>query len=190
MRYDPDRLPNDEVLESLRKKWKYRGDKRPPYAITPGPGEESVWDYPRPPRVELTNASVKVLFGSTVVAATSRAARVLETSTPPVYYIPPEDVRRDCLVKSGDSSLCEWKGVAIYLSLSINRRLVENVAWSYPNPAKGYGTIKDYLGFYPAKLLCYVDNELVRPQKLPFYGGWLSSNIVGPFKGDPEVVEE
>lgn len=154
--------------------------------IAATPGQESVWDYPRPPRVEETGRHVQVVFEGEVIADTRRAKRVLETSHPPVYYIPPEDVRMDCLVATGRRTWCEWKGQASYYSLSTEGRRVENAAWCYPNPAPGYQAIQGYLAFYPGKMdACYLDGEQVQAQPGDFYGGWITGDIVGPFKGGP-----
>lgn len=154
--------------------------------IEAGSGQESVWDYPRPPRVEETGRHVRAIFDGEVIADTRRAKRVLETSHPPVYYIPPEDVRTEYLVTTGRRTWCEWKGQACYYSLDTGRRQVENAAWFYPNPTPGYEAIRGYVAFYPGKIdACYVDGEQVQPQPGDFYGGWITGDIVGPFKGGP-----
>ena len=157
--------------------------------IEPAPGQESVWDYPRPPRVEGTTRQVKVVFNGEVIADTCRAKRVLETSHPPVYYIPTEAVRMEYLTKAGHSTWCEWKGKAGYYSLSVGDRQVEDAAWYYPHPAPGYEAIQGHVAFYPAKMdACYVDGERVQAQPGDFYGGWITSEIVGPFKGGPGTM--
>jgi uncharacterized protein (DUF427 family) len=154
--------------------------------IEPGPGQESVWDYPRPPRVEEAARHVKVVFNSVVIADTRRARRVLETSHPPVYYIPPEDIRTETLIEMGRRTWCEWKGQAGYYSLGVGGKRVESAAWFYPNPEPGYEAIKGYVAFYPGKMdACYVDGERVQAQPGGFYGGWITSEIVGPYKGGP-----
>ncbi len=148
--------------------------------------QESVWDYPRPPRVEPTGKLIRVIFNGETVAETQRALRVLETSHPPVYYIPPEDVRMALLTRTARRTLCEFKGVASYWSLRVGERVAENAAWAYLDPAPGYEALKGYLAFYPGKVdACYVDGERVRPQEGDFYGGWITAEIVGPFKGGP-----
>lgn len=153
---------------------------------TPLQNQESVWDYPRPPRAEPTNKHVRVVFNGEVIAETRRAVRVLETSHPPVYYIPPEDIRMEFFSLTKKHTFCEFKGSADYWMLRLGGRTVENVAWSYPTPAPGYETIKGYLAFYPGRVdACYVNDELVIPQEGDFYGGWITSEIVGPFKGGP-----
>jgi uncharacterized protein (DUF427 family) len=157
--------------------------------IEPGPGQESVWDYPRPPRVEETARQVKVVFNGEVIADTRRAWRVLETSHPPVYYIPPEDIRMEYLTEAGRRTWCEWKGQASYYGLSVGGRQVHDAAWFYPNPMPGYEAIQGYVAFYPGKMdACYVDGERVRAQPGDFYGGWITSEIVGPYKGGPGTM--
>jgi uncharacterized protein (DUF427 family) len=153
--------------------------------IEPKAGQESVWDYPRPPRLERTNKHLKIIFNNEIIAETNRAFRVLETSHPPVYYFPPEDVRIEFLTEAvSDSSFCEWKGRAGYYDLRVGESSVKNAAWFYPNPTRKFAEIKDYLAFYPSKMdVCYVNDELVRSQEGDFYGGWITSEIVGPFKG-------
>ena len=152
--------------------------------IQPKAGEESVWDYPRPPKLESTNKHLKIIFGGEVIAETNRAFRVLETSHPPVYYFPPADVGMEFLTQNGGSSFCEWKGAAVYYDLKFGERFIKNAAWFYSNPAENFAAIKNYLAFYPSKMdACYVDGELVQSQEGDFYGGWITKNIVGPFKG-------
>ncbi|MBZ0291557.1 MAG: DUF427 domain-containing protein [Anaerolineae bacterium] len=150
------------------------------------PGQESVWDYPRPPRVEPTDRRVRVIFNGVMIADTTRAVRVLETSHPPAYYIPPEDVQMQYLTQTRQRTFCEFKGAASYWTVKVGDRISENAAWGYLDPAPGYETIKGYLMFYPSRVdACYVDEEQVTPQEGDFYGGWITANIVGPFKGGP-----
>ena len=156
---------------------------------TPGPGQESVWDYPRPPRVEPTSKRICIVFNGVVIAETRRALRVLETSHPPVYYLPPADIRMEHLKPTGRSSYCEFKGAARYWTLRVGDRVAENVAWSYPDPAPGFEAIRDHLAFYAGPMdACTVDGERVTPQPGGFYGGWITSDIVGPFKGGPGTL--
>lgn len=155
-----------------------------PRRIEPGPGKESVWDYPRPPRLEKVSISLRVLFAGVKVAETANGYRVLETSHPPVYYIPPADVRRDLLVPTRGNSYCEFKGAARYWTLDIAGVRSENAAWSYPNPTGEFRAIKDYFAFYASRVEgCWVGDERVQAQSGDFYGGWITSGIVGPFKG-------
>lgn len=157
-----------------------------PTPIKPAPGQESVWDYPRPPRLEATNKHIQIIFNGMVIADTRRARRVLETSHPPVYYLPPEDIQMAYLSPAAGSSLCEWKGAARYYNLEVNGRHVERVAWSYPDPTPSFAAIKDHIAFYAAPMdACLVDGERARPQPGEFYGGWITGDIVGPFKGEP-----
>jgi uncharacterized protein (DUF427 family) len=157
-----------------------------PRRVEPGPGQESVWDYPRPPRVEDTARRVRVVFAGAVVADTTRARRVLETAGAPVYYVPPGDVRRELLRPSGATTVCEWKGRARYFDVVVGDRTAVGAAWAYPEPAPGYEAIRDHVAFYPGRVdACFVDAERVRPQPGRFYGGWITPDVVGPFKGDP-----
>lgn len=147
---------------------------------------ESVWDYPRPPRVEASARRVRVEFGGEVIADSRRAQRVVETSHPPVYYVPPEDVRKECLRPSRRRTWCEFKGEAAYYDLEVGGRLVRDAAWYYPSPAPGYEAIRDHIAFYPGRVdAAFVDDEEVRAQEGDFYGGWITSEVQGPFKGGP-----
>lgn len=157
-----------------------------PNRIEPGPGQESVWDYPRPPRLEDSSKHIQILFNGVMIADTRTAKRVLETSHPPVYYLPPEDIQMEYLIATQERSFCEWKGTAIYYTLVVGEKQVPNAGWSYPNPTPAFATIKDYIAFYPQIMdACYVDGEKAQPQPGGFYGGWITSDIVGPFKGEP-----
>ncbi|MBK7994545.1 MAG: DUF427 domain-containing protein [Blastocatellia bacterium] len=157
-----------------------------PNKVEPKPGQESVWDYPRPPRVEITKKEIKIIFNKVTIVNSSNAKRVLETSHPPVYYIPQTDILMQYLFISSGSSFCEWKGEAIYYSLEVNGKRLEKVAWSYPKPTNRFEVIKDHLAFYAHPMdACLVEGELVTPQPGNFYGGWITSDIVGPFKGGP-----
>ena len=154
--------------------------------IDPQPGQESVWDYPRPPRLERSPLPVAVEFNGQRIAASTATYRVLETSHPPVYYIPPGDIVPGCLQPTPRSSFCEWKGVAAYYTVVVGDRQAENAAWYYPSPTPEFAAIAHYVAFYPSRMdACYVDGEQVKAQPGDFYGGWVTSKIVGPFKGDP-----
>ena len=160
--------------------------QRPAHIKSPGPGQESVWDYPRPPRVEHVTERIRVEFGGQLVADTRRALRVLETSGPPVYYIPPEDVHTEFLHPSEHSTLCEWKGRAAYWHLELGDRRSRNAAWSYPDPLEGYADIRGYFAFYAQRVgAAFVGDDQARPQPGQFYGGWITDKIAGPFKGEP-----
>jgi uncharacterized protein (DUF427 family) len=157
-----------------------------PERIIPEPGQESVWDYPRPPRLEDTSKHIQIIFNGVTIADTHHAKRVLETSHPPVYYIPPEDIKLEYLVKSPRSTYCEWKGQGAYYTVVVGDKHSENVAWYYPKPTEAFAEIKDHVAFYPDPMdACYVDGEKVASQPSNFYGGWITSDIVGPFKGAP-----
>jgi uncharacterized protein (DUF427 family) len=155
-----------------------------PPRIEPLAGQESVWDYPRPPRLEKVSARLRVIFNGRAVADTKAAYRVLETSHPPVYYIPPDDIDQQYLRAASGTSWCEFKGAAKYWSLEVEGRRAENAAWSYPSPAPAFADIAEYLAFYASRVdECWVDDERVQPQTGDFYGGWITSRITGPFKG-------
>jgi len=147
---------------------------------------ESVWDYPRPPRVEASRRRVRVEFAGELIADTTRAYRVLETSHPPVYYIPPEDVRSEYLRPSRRHTYCEFKGEAGYFDLVVGEREVRDAAWSYAAPAARFEVLRDHVAFYPGRVdAAFVDDEEVRAQAGDFYGGWITADIEGPFKGGP-----
>lgn len=150
------------------------------------PAQESVWDYPRPPRVEPTAKPIRVRLGGEVVAETTRAHRVLETSHPPVYYIPADDVEWAYLYEAAGGTLCEWKGAARYYDVRVGDVVRPRAAWSYPDPEPGYESIRGAVAFY-AQLMdeCTVAGEPVRPQPGGFYGGWITNDVTGPFKGEP-----
>jgi uncharacterized protein (DUF427 family) len=147
---------------------------------------ESVWDYPRPPRVEASRRRVRVVLGDVTVADTTRAFRVLETSHPPVYYVPLEDVRSEYLRPSRRRTYCEFKGQASYYDLVVGEREVRDAAWYYPDPNERFAAIRDHVAFYPGRVdACFVDEEQVVAQAGDFYGGWVTRDIEGPFKGGP-----
>ncbi|MEM8813573.1 MAG: DUF427 domain-containing protein [Pseudomonadota bacterium] len=153
---------------------------------TTTPQQESVWDYPRPPRLETTGAVLKVVFGGQTIAETTRGYRMLETSHPPVYYIPPDDVVPGALYPESGRSICEFKGAASYWTLAVSGRRSPTAAWSYSSPTPSFAAIRDYLAFYASRVdACFVDGEQVQAQEGDFYGGWITSSIKGPFKGAP-----
>lgn len=152
--------------------------------IEPQDGQESVWDYPRPPRVEKTSKTLKVIFNGEVIAETRNGYRVLETSHPPAYYIPQSDIQMQYLELTSHNTFCEFKGSASYWTIRVSDKVAPNASWGYQNPARGYEAIKDHICFYASKMdACYVDAEQVKAQAGDFYGGWITSDIVGPFKG-------
>ena len=150
---------------------------------------ESVWDYPRPPRLEPSAELVEVVLGGTVIASTRASYRVLETSHPPTYYLPREAFAEGTLRPAEGSSFCEWKGVASYYDLVAGTAVAARAAWCYPDPAPGFEAIAGHLAVYPGLVdRCTVDGEVVEPQPGGFYGGWVTSKVVGPFKGDPGTL--
>ncbi|MBM3666456.1 MAG: DUF427 domain-containing protein [Actinobacteria bacterium] len=148
---------------------------------------ESVWDYPRPPRVEPEGRRVRVELGGETVADSTRALRVLETASPPTVYVPRSDVREELLSPAeGDRTHCEWKGHAHYLHAEAGGARAERAAWHYPEPRPGFEALKDHIAFYAGRVdACYLDEERVVPQGGEFYGGWVSAEIEGPYKGEP-----
>ncbi|HEY9422432.1 MAG TPA: DUF427 domain-containing protein [Thermoanaerobaculia bacterium] len=151
--------------------------------IEPAPGQESVWDYPLPPAMEDTSKLIQVRFNGVTIAETRRAKRVLETSHPPVYYIPPEDVRMDLLKENPKATWCDWKGLALYYDVEVDGRRAEAAAWYFPLPTRIYEPMKHYVAFYPQAMeACFVDGERAQAQEGD-YGGWITNDIVGPFKG-------
>ena len=160
-----------------------------PKRTPPGPGQESVWDYPRPPRVELTPRRLRVVVAGRVVAETVRGHRVLETSHPPVYYFPIADVDAACLRAIGGTTGCEWKGTARYFDIVVGDVVRARAAWSYAGPTAGMEVLKDAVAFYAALAdECSVDGQTVTPQPGGFYGGWITPEVVGPFKGGPGTM--
>lgn len=147
---------------------------------------ESVWDYPRPPRVEASDEHVVVRHRGVVVADTTASLRVLETSHPPTYYLPRSCFAEGVLRPGEGASWCEWKGRASYLDLVVGDEVLAGVAWSYPAPSSGFEALRDHVALYPGRVEeCTVDDEVVQPQPGGFYGGWITSRVTGPFKGSP-----
>ena len=147
---------------------------------------ESVWDYPRPPRVDSSNEHVVVTHRGVVLADTTASLRVLETSHPPTYYLPRSAFKEGVLRPGQGDSFCEWKGHASYLDLVVGDEVLPAVAWTYPTPSKGFEALLDHVALYPGRVeRCTVDGEVVEPQPGHFYGGWITSRVTGPFKGAP-----
>ena len=160
--------------------WRWNGSERPAFADVPGPGQESVWDYPRPPRVEPEARRIVIRVGGTVIADTTAAFRVLETARPPTFYLPPPDVRMKLLRPAAGTSRCEWKGTAQYWSVRTQEGVrVDEAAWSYADPFQEFASLRDYLAFYPSRVDCVLDGEEVRAQAGGFYAGWITSNVLG-----------
>lgn len=151
-----------------------------------GPGQESVWNYPRPPVARPIAAHVRIEHRGLVVADTRAAIQTLETSHPPTYYIPPADIAPGMLRRAAGSSFCEWKGTASYWDVIVGDLVLARAAWSYADPAPAFAALRDHLAFYAAPFdRCSVDGEAVIPQPGGFYGGWITSRVAGPFKGVP-----
>lgn len=148
-----------------------------------------MWDYPRPPRLERCTRHVRIEHRGVVLADTHAAWRVLETSQPPAYYLPPADVATEHLRASARHSFCEWKGMADYHDVVVDGVVSADAAWSYPVPTDGFVELRDHLAFYPQRVdACFVDGERVQANDGDFYGGWITSWVVGPFKGGPGTL--
>ncbi len=177
-------MTDDELpawARQARAGWTWTGQRRPPFAIAPGPGQESVWDYPRPPLLVADEREVVVRLGELELARTRGALRMLETSHPPTFYLPRRDVDLSQLRRSsGGGSLCEWKGACTYYDVGA----LERVAWSYEHPFAAALELSGHLAFYAHTLACFVGGERVQPQPGGFYGGWITPELVGPFKGE------
>ena len=157
--------------------------------VIPGPGQESCWDYPRPPRVESVGERIRVVVDGMTIGNSTHALRVLETAGAPVYYLPPRDVRIDLLRPTAHSSVCEWKGLAGYHEIVLPTRVIPDAAWSYAHPSPGYEMLRDHLAFYAGRVdEAWVGDERATPQPGRFYGGWVTSRVVGPFKGGPGTL--
>lgn len=186
------RLPSkSDLLRSVaaaRTKWAPQpaGVVREPV----GPGEESVWDYPRPPIIEAVRDPVRVQFAGETIASSAKAVRVLETAGAPTYYVPPEDVRQDALRLREGFTVCEWKGAAVYYDVHAGGQVAEQAAYSYPDPfddlAEGYAALAGWISFYPGRVdACFVGDEKVIAQSGDVYAGWITKAIKGPIKGAP-----
>jgi uncharacterized protein (DUF427 family) len=145
---------------------------------------ESVWDYPRPPALDRCVRRVRVELGGVTVADSAAALRVLETSHPPAIYVPPADVAATCISPVAHRSCCEWKGIATYLDVQAGGRREARAAWTYRDPVAAYAALRDHVAFHPGRMdACWLDDELVRAQPGDFYGGWITADVRGPFKG-------
>jgi uncharacterized protein (DUF427 family) len=155
-----------------------------PDAVTAG--QESAWDYPRPPRLERVRRRLRVVLGGEVIAETTRGSRVLETSHPPNYYFPPDDIAPGALDRTGGASFCEFKGRAHYFTVKGAAMMESEAAWGYDEPSPAFAALAGHVAFYAGRMdACFVDDELVVPQPGGFYGGWITSDVAGPFKGGP-----
>lgn len=164
--------------------WHYRGGQRPPFAFVPEFGQESVWDYPRPPAIEPSNRRVEVRLNERVIASTRTAFRVLETAGAPTWYLPPQAVDFYALIAVDAHSFCEWKGVATYWDVADAQRRIARAAWSYPEASGHFAVIAGCIAFYCDRLDCRVDGQRAFAQPGGFYGGWVTPDVVGPFKGE------
>jgi len=161
-----------------------------PIRIEPGPGQESVWDYPRPPRLEPVKQTIRVVFAETEIVRTAGAYRVLETSHPPTYYLPPGDFVEGVLRPvPGGGTFCEWKGRATYFDVKVGEAIAPRAAWCYPDPTAGFRDIAGFVCLYCAAMdACHVGDAIATPQPGEFYGGWVTPDVVGPFKGEPGTM--
>jgi len=174
-------------VQQAQQSWTNTGTKHPSFATTPKPGQESVWDYPRPP-VVVPDSRLVVISApdGSEVARTTRAVRLLETASPPTFYLPSADIAMELLQGVAGTSMCEWKGAARYFALTgVAPEAADPVAWTYPDVWDPYRELVDHLAFYPDRVIATVDGETVRAQAGGFYGGWITDEVVGPFKGDP-----
>jgi uncharacterized protein (DUF427 family) len=177
---------NDDIpdwIAAAREHWEWRGHRRPPFAESPGPGQRSVWDFPRPPCLASDPRDVTIHWRGIEIARTTKAICVLETAHPPSFYIPWNDVQRALLQPAPGGSFCEWKGPASYWSVVDGERSLPGVAWSYPKPLAGAEALAACVAFYPHELDCHVAGAKVLPQPGGFYGGWITPDLSGPFKG-------
>lgn len=180
----PNKTAIPDWLLKSRESWQHRGQQRPEFAEPTDAGQLSVWDFPRPPALKAVTQKLKVFFQNDRIFETTNGLAILETASPPTYYIPLMDIETTLLLPMPNkNSICEWKGKAQYWTLRKNPGSV--VAWSYENPFPPYESLKGHMAFYPQQLSCFVDGEKVTPQPGTFYAGWITKNLAGPFKGEP-----
>jgi len=174
-----------EVLLA-RSRWRFTGSERPSWAERPAPGRESVWDYPRPPRIEPETRRVRVAHRGVAVAESARALRVLETAGAPTLYLPPADVDLGRLAPNAGVSFCEWKGRARLFDVLAAGDVLEAAAWCYPDPYPEFEAIRGWLAFHPGRLSdCWLAETRATPQPGGYYGGWVTPDLAGPIKGGP-----
>ncbi|WP_159309817.1 DUF427 domain-containing protein [Spiribacter roseus] len=171
-------------ISARREAWRYKGGDRPDFAVEPGPGQESVWDYPRPPAYEPDPRGVSVSLDGHPVARSDHAIRVKETGSPPAFYLPPEAMESRWLRPSSQRTFCEWKGEAEYFDVVTPTAVAEAAVWRYPAPLPGAESIAGWYSLYPEQLTCYVGDEPVKAQSGRYYGGWVTDELVGPWKGE------
>ena len=176
---------NRRDVERARGLWTYRGQQRPEFAAEPGPNQESVWDYPRPPVYVPDQRVVEVHAGDRLLARADHAIRALETGSPPTFYLPPNALDTSLLTPSHRRTFCEWKGEAEYFHVQGGTGRIENAFWRYPQAMDDAAVIAGWYACYPSLLRCLVDGKSVRSQAGGYYGGWITDEVVGPFKGEP-----
>lgn len=172
-------LPDTSQIKEIRLKWQHNGMSRPDFAIEPSQGQESVWDYPRPPIIQPVQSELKVMQGDVLLAKTNRGVRVIETAGAPTYYFPPEDVKTAKFTLGEQGSLCEWKGYSQPLLIKN-----EEVGWRYVRMFQAFATLYQWPSFYPSMVDCYIDDNKVDAQPGGYYGGWVTENLTGPIKGE------
>jgi len=173
-------LEETEEILAARAKWQFTGKTRPEFAETPGVNQESVWDYPRPPVIEDVNKHLEVRHNSQVIAATTSGKRVLETAGAPAYYFHSKDINRKLGEARDIVSTCEWKGLAQAITID-----GAEIGWRYVQMFPAFKELYLWMSFYPSKVDCYLDNQLVQAQPGGYYGGWVTNDLVGPIKGNP-----
>jgi len=185
MKTEPIHAPETPRLVREARRWSRHG-RTPESIVEPGPGQRSVWRFPRPPAAERVLERVTVEFGGALVADTRGAIRICETASPPTYYLPDADVHRERLRPGAGSSMCEWKGSAVYYDVCVGERVAAQAAWSYPSPFPEYGFLEGHIAFYASRVdRCTVAGDAVTPQAGAFYAGWITPELAGPFKGGP-----
>lgn len=187
----PPSLPDKAALLARARSGRAHWASAPrPRAEPPGPGQESVWDFPRPPRVEPVPERLRVVFAGVTIADTTRALRVMETASAPAYHFPPDDVLMEALRPAAPVTVCEWKGAAVYFDIVAGDRVSREAAYAYPDPfddlREGYGRIAGWLAFYPGRVdEAWLGDERATPQPGGYYAGWVTSRLAGPIKGAP-----
>ena len=179
-------LEENAAVQAARSKWRYTGTQRPDFAEAPTAEQESVWDFPRPPRCEPVAEVVEVRAGEVLIARTTAAQRVLETAGAPTYYIPPQDVDLSRLVFSTQQSICEWKGRAQAFDVrGADSEMIHGAGWRYIEMFTAFAHLHEWCSFYPARVACCIGEQAVAPQPGGFYGGWVTPSLAGPIKGGP-----
>ncbi|NEX19949.1 DUF427 domain-containing protein [Thiorhodococcus mannitoliphagus] len=176
---------DQDTLERARAAWRFRGQERPDFAQTPAEGQESVWEYPRPPIYVPDARLIEVYAGDALLVRTHHSIRALETGSPPAFYLPPDALNQRMLTPSKRRSVCEWKGEAEYFHVQTGTGVIQDALWRYPQAFDAAASIAGWYACYPSRLDCFVAGEPVRPQAGGFYGGWITQDVVGPFKGEP-----